>query len=231
MRTRAILTTLVLTLLGIISAGGCQVIAGLTVLQIDEGQGGGGGGGGGEPGCAEPCPMNYGCNPETHECNDHCTTYSDCSSTGFCVTPNGRCEACGISPPLPAQCQMQPPEQCQTVETCDTAACNEATRVLSADMRPARLVCNDQCNGLTVNCLGPHPCEVECNGSGCKGLVLKCSNDGPCKVTCKGGACTDQGVTMNCGENLCSASCSDKASAKVNQVCGGSCGCSKPSCQ
>lgn len=175
--------------------------------------------------------MNYACNPETHTCNDHCKTYSDCTSDAFCVTANGHCEACGISPPLPMECQMHPPEECVTVEPCDTAACNGGTRTVTADMRPARLVCTDQCNDLTVNCLGPHPCEVECNGSGCKGLVMKCSNDGPCKITCNGGACTGPGVTMKCGENECRANCNDASGAKVAQECGGSCGCSKPSCQ
>ncbi|MEO5730837.1 MAG: hypothetical protein ABI134_13960, partial [Byssovorax sp.] len=119
------------------------------------------------------------------------------------------------------------------IETCDTAACSNAPmpRPLDATMHPMKLVYNDQCNGLTVAYKSPHPCEVECNGSGCKGLIMNCTKDGVCKVTCNGSACADKGVTMNCGENECSASCSDKTSAVVTQVCGPSCGCSKPSCK
>ena len=137
--------------------------------------------------------------------------------SALCTPGSGSCETCSG-------------DAC--VQTCDTPGeCNGATKLLDAGMRPARLVCNGQCNNITVNCQGPFPCEVVCDSNGCNGLTMNCSNDGPCKITCTDTACTGSGVTMKCGENECGASCGGNPSAKVEQVCGGSCGCSKQACQ
>ncbi len=299
MRTGALLTTLILMLTWAVSSGGCQLVSGLTVLEVTGGSGGEGGGGGGGsgggaectkasecgvatecisftcdsagkcqhedaasgtacgPGCGDGvaisagtcdgagqcdgqttnCPMNYGCNPVTKACTDVCKAFSDCSSTGFCVTPVGKCESCGIYPPMPPPC-MPGSGSCETcsgdvcVKTCDAVGeCNGSNRTLDAGMRPARLVCNGQCNNITVICQGPHPCEVVCDSNGCNGLTMKCSSDGPCKLTCLDTACEGKGATMLCSENECSASCAGNPSAMIAQTCGGSCGCSKTGCQ
>ncbi len=118
------------------------------------------------------CPMNYGCNPATKACNNHCSSFADCSSTGFCVTPVGKCDACGIYPlngpactPGSTSCETCSGDTC--VETCDDVGeCNGSTKVVNAGKGAARLVCNGQCNGITVNCVGPFPCEVVCDSNG-----------------------------------------------------------------
>ncbi len=294
MRTRALVTTLILMSIWAVSSSGCQIFAGLTVLQVTDGTGGGGAGGGAEcaqasdcgvstecgkytcdsagkchredaksgtpcgAGCGDGvvisggacdgagqcagqvetnCPMNYGCNPATKACNNHCSSFADCSSTGFCVTPVGKCDACGIYPPGAPACTPGS-TTCETcsgdtcVETCDDVGeCNGSTKVINAGMGAARLVCNGQCNGITINCVGPHPCEVVCDSNGCNDLTMNCSNDGPCRITCADTGCTGKGVIMKCGENECGAKCTGDSSAKVDQACGGSCGCTKQGCQ
>jgi hypothetical protein len=297
MRTRALFTALMLMLTWAAASSGCQIVSGLTVLQVTAGSGGdgsGGAGGGAEcatatdcgassecgtytcdsagkchrddasygtpcgAGCGDgvaisagicdgsgkcagqvetPCTTHYGCDLATKECNSHCTSFDDCSSNSFCVTPNGKCAACGVFPPDSPAC-MTGAGGCETcdgdlcVETCDAIGeCNGSTKVVNAGMGAARLVCNGQCNGITVNCVGPFPCEVVCDSNGCNDLTVNCSNDGPCKITCSDTGCTGKGVIMNCGENECGAKCTGDSSAKVDQACGGSCGCTKKGCQ
>ena len=101
--------------------------------------------------------------------------------------------------------------------------------MINATKSPGRLVCNGQCNGLNIQCQGPFPCEVVCDSGGCVGMTLNCGPDGPCKLTCQGTGCAGAGATLNCGDNLCEATCAAGGSM-VNQSCGGSCGCTKGTC-
>ena len=70
MRTRTLLATLILTVICGVSSGGCQILSGLTVLQVTGGTGGEGGG-------AE-CTKASDCG-ETTECSSH-----TCDSAGKC---------------------------------------------------------------------------------------------------------------------------------------------------
>ena len=76
MRTRALLATLMLMSIYGVSSGGCQIVSGLTVIQIT-GSGGEGGGGGG---------------PE-------CTLAADCGASTECVSSTcdgaGKCQPWG----------------------------------------------------------------------------------------------------------------------------------------
>lgn len=187
-----------------------------------------------------PCGGNFSCNPMTTACNTSCAAGSECVSTAFCALGKSICAPCGVFPPdagmcTPGQggcetCDMPSNNTCVT--TCDIV--NECilgmpTKIVSATKGPARLVCKDQCNGLNVMCQGPYPCEVVCESGGCVGLTLTCGPDGPCKITCQGTGCAGAGATMNCGDNLCEATCAAGGS-KVTQSCASSCGCSKGTC-
>lgn len=188
------------------------------------------------PASTMPCMSNFGCNPATNTCNDKCTSNADCASTGFCVMPATMCAGCGVYPPG-SMCTagMGGCETCDPngdnacVKTCDTAGECVITKTLDASKAPVRLVCNDQCNGIAINCLGPFPCEVTCDTNGCFGLTLNCGKDGPCKLTCTGAGCPD--AKMKCGSNECIASCPVGTNAIVTQSCADSCGCAKVNCQ
>jgi hypothetical protein len=232
MRTHAILATL-LTLSAGVSAGGCQILAGLTVIDIAEGQGGAGGAGStvstasssgsststgsccGQMGCTLPCP------------NNHCSSNEDCPAHNLCLTMMSMCVACGISPQMPPLC-AQDGKLCEScdkstcIKTCDTPGeCGDSYMMLEAPMRPVRLVCNDQCNDTTISCTGPNPCEIVCNDNGCKNLIMNCAGDGPCVLTCTGTGCAS--VQMNCGVNECTEDCVHAPSAHVVQKAGPSC--------
>ncbi len=182
-----------------------------------------------------PCMSNFGCDPVKKACNKDCSSNAECASTGFCVGPAHMCAGCGVYPPG-SMCTvgMGGCETCDPngdnacVKTCDDVGECVITRTLDASKGPVRLVCNDQCNGIAVNCLGPFPCEVICNTNGCFGLTLNCGKDGPCKLTCTGAGCPD--AKMKCGSNECIATCPMGTAAIVTQSCADSCGCAKVNC-
>jgi len=184
------------------------------------------------------CPANYGCAADGKSCATTCTATTGCSATGFCITPAvpPTCTGCGSMPGMPS-CPGSG-GSCETcavggtcVKTCDaTNECNgPASPPIQADagMGPVRILCGSQCNGLSINCMGPFGCEIVCDNGGCNSLTILCSADGPCKLTCTGTSCP--AVAMKCGDNECSASCSG-ASSVVTQACNGSCGCTKQGC-
>src|SRR4051812_36938233 len=88
MRTRALLATLMLLSIHGVSSGGCQIVSGLTVLQITGGTGGEGGGG-------PECASSSDCGIPTA-----CSSYT-CDSAGKCqqkdAAPGALCDpaACG----------------------------------------------------------------------------------------------------------------------------------------
>ena len=72
---------------------------------------------------------------------------------------------------------------------------------------------NGGCDGLTVNCNGPHLCKVVCDDT-CDSVTLNCSFEGKCELECTGaGSCAN--VTVNCGGNACSAMCTHAAASVV----------------
>jgi hypothetical protein len=186
------------------------------------------------------CGSGAGCNPATLKCDGSCSTSSDCASDGFCTVNMQKCAPCGVSPPDPPKCTVGQNgcDVCDGDNTCVTTCPNAGdcegagkTIVLKPTAGPARLECNGQCNGVTVMCQGPSPCEVLCNDGSCNGLVLKCGPDGPCKVTCTGTGCVGAtGASMMCGDNACEATCTD-ATTQVKQQCGGSCSCTHAGCK
>lgn len=251
MRTRGLLTSLILTLLGVLASGGCQLFAGLTVLQID-GQGGAGGGdtsssatsssgssGGGEVPCPAPCPMGSVCNLAIGECRKECLSNVNCDvQQPFCITPAKSCDKCGHQPRPPMQCSSPSmgcegcdPQAPMCVKTCDAQGECEANAMgvtVHAEMEPAKLMCQGQCNNTTVHCMGPYECNIVCDGAGCNNLTVECDPQGPCTLTCAGSGCAS--VTLKCGANSCVANCSQDHTAQVDHQCGESCGCVNQEC-
>jgi hypothetical protein len=212
---------------------GCQFIAGIAGLEATEGNGGGAGGE------CDPssCPAHYACNPQTDECHDSCSLMEGgCTDDGVCAAPMGmpgKCMACGWSPPPPMSCSgcdSCAGNVCTTVcdapDECTMAVANGVI-ALNTMVNPKRLECKDQCNGVTVNCMGAALCEVVCEDGGCQSLVLNCSPDGACKLTCNGTSCI--GARQECGENTCTAAC-ELAVGIQQQGCDRSCDCTKNTC-
>ena len=175
----------------------------------------------------QPCPQLYACNEAGTACNTSCTMASQCASNAFCGFGPMMCIACGMSAP-PASCAGC--EGCTAntcITTCDSP--DECTSNVDLDtgMVAKRLLCGDQCNGITVSCHGPRTCEVVCESGGCQDLTLTCASDTICKLTCNGTGCAGA-VTMSCGDNACNATCAD--AKPINQMCNGSCGCTKTGC-
>ena len=252
MRTRPILTALILATACCAPVIGCQIIAGITTLEVTDGGGGSSSAstgsavssstGGPPPQCMPNMPCGGTC------LGNAILPPGTCDSAGMCPGPPTACaqgKLCLPAPPpatgsMCAACGTFPNHSTSTcmgcascgdagdcVTTCDAGPCGDGSQHLSLDATKstAKLVCNGPgaCDHLTIECLGHFPCELVCNGGCGMGTTLKCSGDGPCTLTC--GAMSCMSVTMECGNNACTASCLEMA--HVKQSCAGSCSCTK----
>lgn len=249
MRTRPILSALILAMACCAPVAGCQIIAGITALEVTDGGGGsssagtgpavGSSTGGPPPQCMPNMPCGGTC------VGNAVVPPGTCTSAGMCP---GQPKACGqgmlcLPGPTPTSASMCKP--CGTVPgksmcmgcascgdagdcvtTCDGGPCGDGNKHLSLDatMTTAKLVCNGPgaCDHLTIECQGPFPCELVCNGGCGMGTTFKCG-DGPCTLTCGAKSCMN--VTQACGNNACTASCVEMA--HVDQICAGPCACTK----
>jgi hypothetical protein len=182
------------------------------------------------------CPGGYACNAAQTACAQSCNGAAECADTHFCVGMLHTCAICGTIPPPPYSCTPGV-GQCEScdggttcVKTCDTAGECTGGKVIGGmgmGVPPARLECNDQCDGITVTCQGPAGCEVVCGEGGCENLHLVCDLNGPCKLTCHGNSCA--GATVSCGDNQCNIAC-DQPTA-ITRTCNQACSCANDGCQ
>jgi hypothetical protein len=221
--TRTFLVVSILLTSGPLAVG-CQYVAGIAGLEATLSET--------EPEmCSPESCAPFACSDAGNACTTSCTPTEGCANGTICITPpgtSGFCATCGWTPP---------PGMCMTCESCNADLCTtkcdqpgECTqnRTLEPMMGVRqRLECNDQCNDITITCMGPSPCEVVCSSGGCQNLQLKCDPVGLCNLVCNGSSCV--GATMVCGLNACTATCDSGAS--VDQQCGSACECSKPGCQ
>ncbi len=188
------------------------------------------------------CAGGYTCNAAQTACRTSCTARSDCAATSYCVFGKSQCASCGVFPPGPFNCTAGAGncESCDgannntCVKTCDVA--NECSGpppfsitlgAFGMGAPPSRLECGGQCNGATVTCQGPNPCEVVCGPGGCNNLHLVCDINGPCKLTCHGNNSCN-GATVSCGDNACDIAC-DMPTA-IDRTCGDACSCQNNGC-
>ncbi|MEO7327552.1 MAG: hypothetical protein ABI193_03165, partial [Minicystis sp.] len=193
-------------------------------------------------GQAGPCAPSYACNAAGTSCNSMCAQRSDCTADGFCVFGKSQCANCGSVPPGPYSCTPG----VAGCESCDGANNNTCVKICDSvgecsgpppfsitlgnfgmGVPASRIECGGQCNGATVTCKGPNPCEVLCGPNGCNNLHLICDVNGPCKLTCHGNnSCSN--ATITCGDNACDASCD--MPTNMNHPCGQACSCQTGGC-
>jgi hypothetical protein len=202
MRTRA--AVLILTAgLAAIAAGGCQILAGLTVLQA--GTGGAGGG-----------PTQAMCGGKL------------CDPDQLCGMMGMMCVPCDMPPQMPSMCTVGGLcTACLTDGTCvvDCTKMN-CPLVMNLPPMPVQVECGGQCNpgaqnnNTQIACNGPFPCTVHCGVGGCAMMQMQCSKDGPCKLRCDAMGCNMANLT--CGDNDCDVTNFKPPSAPappVHQLC------------
>lgn len=216
----------------------CQVVIGVSNLEVTSGTGGQGGGSSqsnssSSSGTCSGCMPYYGCDATGKECATKCDESSGCADDGVCFLKPQLCMGCGAVPPLgPCPGQTQICEVCDSgtgtcILKCDTPGECAANVAFDGGGLPIRIECNDQCNNMVITSVQTAPIEVICT-SGCHGLTLNCSPDGSCTLNCKeANGCL--GAKVNCGNNDCLAVCPLNA-IEVQQTCNGSCACTKSGC-
>lgn len=157
----------------------------------------------------------------------------DCSINGQKCSMLGQCE-CGVSvPPIsetPCPLDTANPSRWSGVGGTCTFLCNGADEcknegtIACAEGSDCVIDCSGtgSCEGTTFVCPPGHKCTMKCPSmDSCKNSVLNCSDDGPCNVECTSGGMSCK-VTVNCGFNSCSATCTDSTPTlipKMNSVC------------
>jgi hypothetical protein len=85
----------------------------------------------------------------------------------------------------------------------------------------------ESCQGATILCPDVYSCTVDCGGAqgpqACGNAKVQCSSNGVCFLDCTG-PLTCQGVDVTCGNNACTANCSNLATSPT-VACGTACGC------
>jgi hypothetical protein len=233
MRKRGLLTTLILTLLGGFSSGGCQLFAGLTVLQVDEGQGGAGGGatssatssasgsgsgsgdtgsgsgGGGIPCSMGGCPSGLSCNPVSKECHKTCKSNGDCDAQEpFCIREPHVCDKCGHEPMPPPKC----PALSTSCEVCDPQNPTHCTQTCDT---PGE--CDSPSMGPVVRA-DAAPATLLC-GDQCNDTTVTCLGPFSCDIICNAAGCNN--LTVRCDpDGPCSITCVGSGCTKVTMKCG-----------
>lgn len=170
----------------------------------------------------------YLCEPGGKVCSSACDNSDECTSDSSCFMPEHQCNECGFIPPSPGcSCASCDGDTC--TRSCDSPGDCVGTQMIDAMSSPGRLYCKDQCNDITIQCMGGSRCEVECDSGGCQNLTMQCNQDGPCTLTCRGSGFV--GATMVCQGNACSAVCESGSSTEISQQnCGDSCSCTEENC-
>lgn len=219
------------------SLAACQVVAGLSGLEVDEAAGGAGatsvgattgadGGGGRASSSSETSTSDTSSGSGGGGGADGDCEITGCEEGDVCIHGSRECLACGDSPTsLAADCDVvegvcQDGAACDATNTCVLAcdasnppACTPASGpiMLDASHADARLECTGgACAGAEVTCMGPFSCTVHCAEEGsCDGIRLTCSDDGPCTLRCDPPACVPepQPVAIACGHNACAVTC------------------------
>ncbi len=192
MRTRVLVTSLLVVLSCVASAGGCQVIAGLTVLEITGGTGSSSGQGGGS--CA-PCANG-----------ESCLDSSECQSTYCAMTAGeGTPGICKATKKLGLDCSLD--EECGSGYCTDGVCCNVAD-------------CGDECLSCAAS-TGACKAKVGTTcGKACgDGAVMSglCDVAGKCAgvttTACQSGAGCNPVILV------CTTSCSSSAECASNGFC------------
>jgi hypothetical protein len=242
MRTRAIFTALLLATACVAPAVGCQIIAGITSLEV--GTGGSSSSTGGLPSCMPGMPCGDVCLGNAQVAAATCDDAGACpGQVTPCQGPNNLCLQPPSVAPMCAPCGTFPNMDTSVCAAPDCASCDDggttcvtscdgpgscpaggSPHILDATKSKATFQCNGMgvCDQLVVECQGPFPCELVCDG-GCLGTTLKCSGTGPCKLTCAAKSCMN--AKVECGNNTCVASCAEAAT--ITQECNGACSCTK----
>jgi len=196
MRTRAIVTSLLLALGWSVSTGGCQVLAGLTVLEITSSSGSSGTGGEGGS-CAVPCANGRACNDS-----------SDCQS-GYCAKSGGDGK--------PGICKegKKPGVDCMAGDECGTGYCADGVCCNVAH-------CAGECQSCAAS--GTGTCAPEkgrtCGASCGDGLVQAgtCGADGTCGALMTTKMC-ESGAGCNPATLTCNDTCASSSDCAASAFC------------
>ena len=244
MRMRASLRALMLVLACGAGAFGCQIVAGLTVLQISGGEGGQDGQGSSE--CADGAPKGTPCGgtcsndmflpPGTCDgsgkCSSQtatsCAAHFGCSGDGkTCSTTCTRDTGCSET----GFCTKKPMGMGMDMDTGMCVACGIFPPNAACPMPPndcdtcnsdklCIAACNPtKCNGdKTVNS-GVGPARLDC-GAQCNKIMVSCLGPYPCEVVCESGGCKN--LILDCGpDSSCKLTCNGDSCSGATITCGG----------
>jgi hypothetical protein len=133
------------------------------------------------------------------------------------IPPGGAC---------PSECAYCVDGNC--VIECISNSCRDSTINCPPGFSCEVMCENESCKNSNIICPDLYTCQVYCVGGswGCENLTIDCSAEGMCSLDCEGIACSD--TLLNCGNDVCVASCLDLGSCTPIVDCGDSCSCSSP---
>ncbi|MEP7122702.1 MAG: hypothetical protein ABJE95_17390 [Byssovorax sp.] len=237
MRTRVLLTSLLLALVSGLSTGGCQVLAGLTVIEITGSTGTGGQGSTGSSSCV-PCANGEACN-DSSDCQSGYCAKSDEAKPGVCAAtkkPGIECtkgEECGLGYCTDGVCcnVAHCADECQTCSASGTGVCGPTKGATCGASCGDGLVQGGTC-GADGKC-GPLTPTKMCESSGgCNPATLTCNSTCTSSSDCSSegfcamgvGHCAPCNVSppdptkCTVGQNGC-----DSCDAAANNTCVTSC--------
>ena len=138
---------------------------------------------------------------------------------------------CGVDPTPPGGACPSECDYCAAgicFIQCTSNSCRDSTINCPSGFSCDVMCADESCINSSIFCPDLYACQVYCAGGtwGCEDLTIDCSAEGMCSLDCEGMACSD--TLLNCGNDVCAASCLDLGSCTPLVNCGDSCSCSYP---